>query len=102
MADPQAVARIVARLTEPIPAPYRPPPTPRAQWRGLKVGDVLKSLAHGYYLTIRQTDSEGITFDNGLRWRDTDWEAHWSKLPRRRTPRTKKPKTSVDTTSTSE
>ena len=85
------IEAICLRLSRPIPPPYRPPPTPRKSWKGLKGGDLLLS-PDGLKWLVASTDSDGATlevpstrFQLGRRLEDANWKGlGWTKLRRPR------------------
>ena len=84
--------RIMANPTHPIPAPYRPPPTPQKSWASLKPGDLMARVATTMLrpMVVTECDSQGcIMVDkvgdrliHTIRLTDREWAKHWVKIPK--------------------
>ena len=81
-------ARIIANLTRPIPAPYRPPPARRATFLKLRPGDEVRAIndPDGAPWRVVECFSDGMQLLRGTQmWRwEGPWEDHFTKVPRRR------------------
>ena len=90
MTDTEVLA-LVNRVRVAIPVRPVPPPKPQLSWHTLKVGDVLIDDGTNQIATITTCTNLGITLsaeEGGyFNWSDPDWRAHFTKLPKRRTPK---------------
>lgn len=116
MSDP--LDKIVSNLTQPIPAPYKPPPKPRKSWRDLPAGGWVTlrvpwytpetgRLDIGTRLVVESADTEGVWLrvlhgalwvgDNldmkvggRMRFTKPQWEATLEKVKKPPKPRKRK------------
>lgn len=92
---------IANRLSQPIPAPYRPPPKPAQSWHRLKVTDPLilriewrtlaRTLPAGTRLRVSRCFKShvcltGEPYDFEVEWSDPLWEQAFERAPRERKP----------------
>lgn len=101
MGREDAITSIVERLTAPIPHRPKPPPKPRASWKGWKVGDQLTSpqLPSALY-EVESCTTEGASLRMVKPFRAThllvvtteETQSTFQKVRKPRKPRKTRPK----------